>query len=282
PRPAAAGADRRPLDFLPPAGVVHHRPGGRHLQPAGQGGLAGRRRGPVRDQRGLRRGGHGPDPRAGHPARQDQRQRWRLRPGSSHRRDRRPAGGDPGQRAAQARPEEGCGRAVHRRRRGYRYRSGNGVIVFHELFTKLTCCCLTAETALSSCWRRAIARCPTKRRGISNMSINKLLIALALGLALAACSNSEQAQDAAAAADTAAAEAQAAADAAAAEGSEAADAAQVAADSAAAAADTAADAAASAEGAATDGAADAAADTAEAAADVAEQAKDAAEEAKKE
>ncbi|TWH02720.1 hypothetical protein L613_000900000010, partial [Pseudoxanthomonas taiwanensis J19] len=29
------------------------------------------------------------------------------------------------------------------------------------------------------------------------MSINKLLIALALGLALAACSNSEQAQDAA-------------------------------------------------------------------------------------
>ena len=42
------------------------------------------------------------------------------------------------------------------------------------------------------------------------MSINKLLVALALGLALAACSKQEAAQDAAAAADQAAAEAQAA------------------------------------------------------------------------
>ena len=47
------------------------------------------------------------------------------------------------------------------------------------------------------------------------MSINKLLIAMTLGLALTACSKQEQAADAAAAADTAATKAQGAADAAA-------------------------------------------------------------------
>ncbi len=44
------------------------------------------------------------------------------------------------------------------------------------------------------------------------MSINKLLIAMALGLALTACSKQEQAADAAASANEAAADAQVAAD----------------------------------------------------------------------
>ena len=58
------------------------------------------------------------------------------------------------------------------------------------------------------------------------MSINKLLIAMTLGLALAACSKQEAAQDAAASANQAATEAQAAADQAAAAGAQTADAAQ--------------------------------------------------------
>ena len=72
------------------------------------------------------------------------------------------------------------------------------------------------------------------------MSINKLLIASALVLAMAACSKEERAADAAAEANEAAAEAQAAADSAAAAGAATADAAQGAADAAAAAAATAA------------------------------------------
>ena len=44
------------------------------------------------------------------------------------------------------------------------------------------------------------------------MSINKILLAMALGLALTACSKSEPAADAAASAETPAADAQAAAD----------------------------------------------------------------------
>ncbi|HDX0915305.1 TPA: hypothetical protein RNT00_004222, partial [Stenotrophomonas maltophilia] len=50
------------------------------------------------------------------------------------------------------------------------------------------------------------------------MSINKLLVAMSLALALAACSKQEAAQDAAASANEAATEAQAAADQAAAAG----------------------------------------------------------------
>lgn len=92
----------------------------------------------------------------------------------------------------------------------------------------------------------------------SQMSINKLLIAMTLGLALAACSKQE-AQDAAATADAAATETQAAADQAAT--------AEAAAPAEAAAETTAADAAAPAEAAA-----DAAA-PAEAAAPAAEEAK---------
>ena len=93
----------------------------------------------------------------------------------------------------------------------------------------------------------------------SQMSINKLLIAMTLGLALAACSKQE-AQDAAATADAAATETQAAADQAAT--------AEAAAPAEAAAETTAADAAAPAEAAA-----DAAAAPAEAAAPAAEEAK---------
>lgn len=111
------------------------------------------------------------------------------------------------------------------------------------------------------------------------MTINKLLIAMALGLALTACSKPEQAQDAAASANEAAADAQTAADQASASGSQSADAAQAAANTAAASADTAADAAQAASGAATDAAADQAADAAKTAEDTAEAAKDTAEEA---
>jgi hypothetical protein len=53
---------------------------------------------------------------------------------------------------------------------------------------------------------------PNKHDEDFKMSINKLLIALALGVALAACSKSEPAADAAADANAAAADAQAAAD----------------------------------------------------------------------
>ena len=74
------------------------------------------------------------------------------------------------------------------------------------------------------------------------MSINKALLALALGVALAACTNQDQAADSAAEAAEAAGEAQeAAADAAMTGDAAAADAAQAAADAAAQAADAAAD-----------------------------------------
>src|SRR5690606_29099677 len=91
----------------------------------------------------------------------------------------------------------------------------------------------------------------------STMSINKALLALAMGFALAACSNQDAATDAAADAADAAAEAQAQADAAYGEFEE----------TAQAAADTAADAA------------EEAADVAEDAADIADEAQDAAEDA---
>src|SRR5690606_4454671 len=105
------------------------------------------------------------------------------------------------------------------------------------------------------------------------MTINKALLAIAMGLALAACTNQEQAADSAAEAADAATEAQQAADNAAMTGDmAAADAAQASAGAAAAAADAAADAGSM-------GDADDAADAAENAADAAEQAQDAAEEA---
>ena len=73
------------------------------------------------------------------------------------------------------------------------------------------------------------------------MTINKALLALALGLALTACTNKQQAEEAVAEAGEAATDAQVAADAAAASGdAAAADAAQAAADAAAASADAAA------------------------------------------
>ena len=73
------------------------------------------------------------------------------------------------------------------------------------------------------------------------MSINKILLAMALGLALTACTNQQQADEAVAEAAEASVDAQAAADAAAASGdAAAADAAQAAADTAASAADAAA------------------------------------------
>src|SRR5688500_14105763 len=119
---------------------------------------------------------------------------------------------------------------------------------------------------------------PTTRN--VTMSINKALLAVALGIALAACTNQQQAADSAAEAADAAGEAQQAADnAAATRDAAAADAAQPAADTAAAAADAAASAATASAAHAGTTDADDAADAAENAADAAEQAQDAAEEA---
>ena len=113
------------------------------------------------------------------------------------------------------------------------------------------------------------------------MTINKMLIALALGLALAACSNKEQAADAATDAAANGYRSPGCCRRRCRYGAATADAAQTSADAAAQAADAAATAATEAAAAPTADAADAAADTAEAAKDTAEQAKDAAEEAKK-
>ena len=94
------------------------------------------------------------------------------------------------------------------------------------------------------------------------MTFNKALIALALGFALAACSNQKQAEEAATDAAAAATEAQQQADTAVASGDQAAgDAAQQAADAAAQAADAAATSADAAATAPTAAAADTAADT---------------------
>jgi uncharacterized membrane protein (UPF0182 family) len=170
---------------------------------------------------------------------------------------------------------------VHRRRRSDCHRYRIDLIVFNGDFAKLNA--RTLDTGLwtvimSGARNSALPNLTTR---IETMTINKLLIAMALGLALTACSKPEQAQDAAASANEAAADAQTAADQASASGSQSADAAQAAANTAAASADTAADAAQAASGAATDAAADQAADAAKTAEDTAEAAKDTAEEAKK-
>src|SRR6476659_7646350 len=99
---------------------------------------------------------------------------------------------------------------------------------------------LTGDRSLSSCYRRAVARCQTNDEEDEIMTTNKALRALAMGLALAACTNKQQAADAAADANAAATDAQQAADATAATGdTAAADAAQASADAASAAANAA-------------------------------------------
>ena len=68
-RPEAARAHRLLRQPRAGAGVVHHRAGARDPEGARQGRLEGLRRRPLRDQRGVRRGGHGrrarPRPRPG-------------------------------------------------------------------------------------------------------------------------------------------------------------------------------------------------------------------------
>ena len=94
-------------------------PVGRHRQAAAPDRLGRHRRGPVGGQRGLRRGDHGRHGRVQAAARDRQRARWRLCAGASDRRQRGPHRGDAAGGPAQARPEEGRGGAVHRRRRGH-------------------------------------------------------------------------------------------------------------------------------------------------------------------
>ncbi|MBA2239164.1 MAG: hypothetical protein H0W24_10775, partial [Lysobacter sp.] len=66
---------------------------------------------------------------------------------------------------------------------------------------------LTHVTGLSSCYRRAIARCLISILEERTMTFNKALIALAMGFALAACSNQQQADESAADAAESASEA---------------------------------------------------------------------------
>ena len=84
-----------------------------------KGGLGCRRRGPLRDQRGLRRRHHGGDARPGPPPREGERP-WRgLRARPSGRRLRRTHRHHAPGGAGEVRPRQGRGSALHRRWRGY-------------------------------------------------------------------------------------------------------------------------------------------------------------------
>ncbi|TLZ33298.1 MAG: SDR family NAD(P)-dependent oxidoreductase, partial [Gammaproteobacteria bacterium] len=108
--------------------MVHDRPGGRHPQGAHAARLEAARCGPLRDQRGLRRGHHGRDARHRHrPCARERRGRSLCaRPP-----DRRDGGADPHDARACAAPprRKAWNRiALHRRRRGGRAR-GRGARV---------------------------------------------------------------------------------------------------------------------------------------------------------
>src|SRR6478736_5117410 len=66
-----------------------------------------------------------------------------------------------------------------------------------SLNQKHTSARLTGDRSLSSCYRRAVARCQTNDEEDEIMTTNKALLALAMGLALAACTNKQQAADSA-------------------------------------------------------------------------------------
>ncbi|CCD01347.1 protein of unknown function (plasmid) [Azospirillum baldaniorum] len=66
--PADPGGDQGPRQPRPGPGLVHHRPGRCDQQGAGARRLGGQGRGPLRAERGLRRGRHGGDARTRHPA----------------------------------------------------------------------------------------------------------------------------------------------------------------------------------------------------------------------
>ena len=105
-RPQAGRADRRHAAHAHEPAQVHHRPGRRDAEGARQGRLEGRRRRPVRGQRGLRLRRHDRDARPRHPARQDQRPRRRDRARPPDRRQRRADPRDPAQRARNARRQK--------------------------------------------------------------------------------------------------------------------------------------------------------------------------------
>src|SRR5690606_17165298 len=269
------------------AGVVHHRAGRRAAPGAGEGRLERRRRRPVRGQRGVLLRRDGPDEGPRHSARQTQRARWRGRTGPSDRRKRCAFARHAGQCAAQARRQTRRGVAVHWWRRGNRSRdrallSRSGAGCIYRPTNKAGKQLLDSVCPLvimSPARGLRVADCFHLTRK-TNMTFNKALLALAMGFALAACSNQQQAEDSAVEAGEAAHEAQeAAANAAATGDMMAAEAAQAAADTAASAAETAATSADAAAGATDMTAADDAADAAENAADAAEQSQDAAEEA---
>ena len=121
-RGARAHAHRphpRPRDARAGARLVHHRAGAGAPQALREGGLGCRRRGPLRDQRGLRRRRHGGDARPGPPPREGERPRRRLCARPSGRRLRRAYRHHAPGGAGEVRPRQGRSRALHRRRRGH-------------------------------------------------------------------------------------------------------------------------------------------------------------------
>ena len=83
-----------------PDSTLQHQPARAIRRALRQGGHRGRRPGPRRDQRGVRRGRGWPPRGAGHRPRDDERQRRRDRPRSPHRDVGRPARAAPRPRAA--------------------------------------------------------------------------------------------------------------------------------------------------------------------------------------
>ena len=97
--PVLAGRDRRARRRRGPGREPARAAVQRHQGRAGQGGPAGRRPRPGRDQRGVRRGGRRVHREAGRRRGHRQRQRRGDRAGPPDRRVRRPAGRAPGLRA---------------------------------------------------------------------------------------------------------------------------------------------------------------------------------------
>ena len=116
--PADPGRDPRPCHPQPGTGLVHDGADPGDRQAARQGRLDGRRRRPVRDQRGLRRGGDGRRAGPGHRPRPAQREWRRMRARTSYRRNRRAPHRHAAARVAAARAQPRRRGAVHRRRRG--------------------------------------------------------------------------------------------------------------------------------------------------------------------
>ena len=94
-----AGPDSASL-LHQPSRAIQRRPGPRRQDR--------RRRRPVRDQRGVRRGGHRLHGRPRHQRRDRQRQRWRHRPRPPHRHERQPSGAHRAARTAPPRRRHWC------------------------------------------------------------------------------------------------------------------------------------------------------------------------------